>query len=162
MADGGASSFIMLVTALLVSGSVSAILITQWGEVIRTAQTQDQAQTAIDSTDVDFAGDPAMVLWNSANDTMVLHFVNTGEVALDSSLYEVIVDGESPASTTERVLPSGTDWEPGFLLQVFATNSSWSFSTGDDASIFFVGVSERVGGFSHSATTNVEVRLNVV
>lgn len=162
MADGGASSFIMLVTALLISGSVSAILITQWGDAIRTVQTQDRAATAVDSTDVDFAGDPAMVLWNSANDTMVLHFVNTGKIALNSSTYEVMVDGELPTSTTELVLPSGTDWEPGFLLQVFATNAAWSFSTGDDVSIFFIGSSERVGGYNHSATTNVEVRLNVV
>ena len=162
MADGGASSFIMLVTALLISGSVSAILITQWGDAIRTVQTQDRAATAIDSTDVEFAGDPAMVLWNSANDTMVLHFVNTGDIALNSSTYELMVDGEYPNSTTELVLPSGTDWEPGFLLQIFATNSSWSFSTGQDVSIFFVGVSERVAGFNHSANTYVEVRMNVV
>ena len=162
MADGGASSFIMLVTALLVSGSVSAVLITQWSDAIRTIQIQDRAATAIDGTDVDFAGDPAMVLWNSVNDTMVLHFVNTGQVELNSTAYEVLVDGELPTSTTELVLPSGTNWEPGFLLQVFLTNSAWSFNTGDDVSIYFVGVSERIGGFSHSATTNAEVRLNVV
>ena len=31
MADGGATSFIMLVTALLVAGSVSTFLIAEWG-----------------------------------------------------------------------------------------------------------------------------------
>jgi len=35
MADGGASSFIMLVTALLISGAAGTILIEQWGSAVR-------------------------------------------------------------------------------------------------------------------------------
>ena len=39
MADGGASSFIFLTTALLVSGLVSVVLINQWGGMAQiTAQ----------------------------------------------------------------------------------------------------------------------------
>ena len=42
MADGGASSFIMLVTALLISGSVSTILINEWNKVARAAESDER------------------------------------------------------------------------------------------------------------------------
>ena len=35
MADGGASSFIFLTTALLVSGIVSVVLINEWGDMAK-------------------------------------------------------------------------------------------------------------------------------
>ena len=42
MADGGASSFIMLVTALLISGSVSTILISEWAKVARAVENEER------------------------------------------------------------------------------------------------------------------------
>ena len=46
MADGGASSFIFLATALLVSGGVSAVLISQWGEMATTLDQQRREDEA--------------------------------------------------------------------------------------------------------------------
>ena len=40
MADGGASSFIFLTTALLVSGLVSVVLINQWGEMAQISSQE--------------------------------------------------------------------------------------------------------------------------
>ena len=40
------------------------------------------------------------------------------------------------------------------------TNASWAFADNEDVSVYFIGVSERVSGHTHSATTNAEVRLN--
>jgi archaellum component FlaG (FlaF/FlaG flagellin family) len=43
MADGGASSFIFLTTALLVSGLVSVVLINEWGDMAKASQDQTRA-----------------------------------------------------------------------------------------------------------------------
>ena len=43
MADGGASTFIFLATALLVSGAVSAVLISQYGD-ITSAMEQERRE----------------------------------------------------------------------------------------------------------------------
>ena len=45
MADGGASTFIFLATALLVSGAVSAVLISQYGD-ITSAMEQERRENA--------------------------------------------------------------------------------------------------------------------
>jgi hypothetical protein len=51
---------------------------------------------------------------------------------------------------------------PGYLLEITASDSSLSYTDGDDASLFFVGISESVQGYQHSATMNKEVRLNEI
>ena len=62
---------------------------------------------------------------------------------LNSSTYEVLINGAAPTSTTQTVLPSGSEWNPGHLLEVVLTDTSWSFSDGEDVSVYFVGISER-------------------
>jgi hypothetical protein len=47
-------------------------------------------------------------------------------------------------------------------LEITLTDTSWSFSDGDDVSVYFIGISESINGYTHSATTNAEVRLNAV
>ena len=61
MADGGASSFIFLTTALLVSGLVSVVLINQWGDMAQITAQETAALEVQEATSVDFAGDPMMV-----------------------------------------------------------------------------------------------------
>jgi archaellum component FlaG (FlaF/FlaG flagellin family) len=162
MADGGASSMIMLVTALLISGGASAVLISEWSNALRTVQVNEQASATEDGVDVALAGDPAMVAYDATLKTITLYFVNTGEFDLDTTSYEVLIDGSPPTSTSESVQPSGTDWNPGYLLEITLTDTSWSFSDGDDVSVYFIGISESINGYTHSATTNAEVRLNAV
>jgi archaellum component FlaG (FlaF/FlaG flagellin family) len=162
MADGGASSMIMLITALLISGGASAVLISEWSNALRTVQVNEQASATEDGVDVALAGDPAMVAYDATLKTITLYFVNTGEFDLDTTSYEVLIDGSPPTSTSESVQPSGTDWNPGYLLEITLTDTSWSFSDGDDVSVYFIGISESINGYTHSATTNAEVRLNAV
>jgi len=161
MADGGASSMIMLITALLISGGASAILIGQWSETVRTLQQQERAADLEDEVGVSIAGDLAMVNFVGSTNTMTLYFVNTGEHDLSTSSYEVLVNGVAPNSKSETVLPSGTDWEPGLLLEVELVTAS-GFTDGDDVSIYFAGQSVVVNGNVEPVTTAQEVRLNVV
>lgn len=153
---------IMLITALLISGGASAVLISEWSNALRTVQVNEQASATEDGVDVALAGDPAMVAYDATLKTITLYFVNTGEFDLDTTSYEVLIDGSPPTSTSESVQPSGTDWNPGYLLEITLTDTSWSFSDGDDVSVYFIGISESINGYTHSATTNAEVRLNAV
>ena len=120
MADGGASSFIMLVTALLISGSVSAILVTEWGKATTVIQKSERKATYESAISIEFAGDPAMVSYDvqpGVNDTISFYVLNSGSHEM-STIYDVLIDGLSPGSTTESIVPSGTEWLPGYLLLV--------------------------------------------
>ena len=161
MADGGASSMIMLITALLISGGASAILIGQWSETVRTLQQQERAADLEHEVGVSIAGDLAMVNFVGSTNTMTLYFVNTGDHDLSTTDYEILVNGVTPTSKSETVLPSGTDWSPSLLLEVELVTSS-GFSNGDDVSIYFAGQSVAVNGNVEPVVTAQEVRLNVV
>ena len=151
---------VMLITALLISGGASALLIAEWSDAVRVVQVNERASDVRDGVSVALSGDPAMVAHNTSSNTITLYFLNTGSYDLDASNYEVLIDGSAPASSTESVLPSGTEWNPGDLLEIVLTESTWNYADGEDISVFFVGVSERVNGNTHSATTSAEVRLN--
>ncbi len=84
----------------------------------------------------------------TAADTITLYFLNTGSYDLDTSNYEVLIDGEAAHEHRNR-FPSGTEWNPGDLLEIVLTNTTWNFADGEDISVFFVGVSERVSGNTH-------------
>ena len=80
MADGGASSFIFLTTALLVSGLVSVVLINQWGDMAKASQDQTRAMEVDQATSLGFAGDPMMVAYDNTatpDDEMTFYLQNT-------------------------------------------------------------------------------------
>ena len=89
MADGGASTFIMLITGLLISSSVSALLITEWSAMARTAQKNQQGITFTGELGLDFAGDPMMVDVDTSGSTPSITFYlqNTGIHPLDELAY---------------------------------------------------------------------------
>ena len=120
---------IMLITALLVSGGAGAVLVSEWSDAVRVVQVNERAASDKDRVSVELAGDMAMVPYNNTTDTITLFLLNTGEYNLDTTDYQVLVNGSLPTSTTESVLPSGTDWNPGDILQVELTNTSWAFRT---------------------------------
>ena len=151
---------VMLITALLISGGASALLISEWSDAVRVVQVNERATSDADHVSVALAGDPAMVAHNTTASTITLYFLNSGKYDLDTTNYQVLINGDAPTSTSESVLPSGTDWDSGDLLEVVLTDASWSFSDGEDISVYFIGVSESVSGHTHSATINAEVRLN--
>ena len=163
MADGGASSFIFLTTALLVSGLVSVVLINQWGDMAQLTAQETAALEVQEATSVDFAGDPMMVdLDTSASPNEITFFLqNTGTTLLDSSTLVVIVDGQTvTASIVASLVPATGDWDEDHLLQVTVSNNSWSYQSGDDVSITAVVSSEITNGYSGSDSMSVEVRLH--
>jgi archaellum component FlaG (FlaF/FlaG flagellin family) len=164
MADGGASTFILLITALLVSGSVSAILINQWGDMSSALEENRKGKEADAKTSVSFAGDAMEVGYDDSVNPNVMTFYlqNTGQYVLDESTLVVIVDGISVTSSiTTTILPNGADWTDVRLLEVEVSSTSWSYQNDDSVSLSAVVSSEVTSGYRGTSTMNIEVRLNV-
>ena len=164
MADGGASSFIFLTTALLVSGLVSVVLINQWGEMAQISSQETASLEVEEDTSVDFAGDPMMVQLNTtaSPNEITFYLQNTGRTVLDNSTLVVIVDGQTVTSTINATLiPSSSSWSEGLLLQVTVSDNGWTYQSGDDVAITAVVSSEVTNGYRGTDSMSVEVRLHV-
>ncbi len=166
MADGGASTFIFLATALLVSGAVSAVLISQYGD-ITTAMEQERREDEADAkTSFDFAGDLSNVAYDNdpANPTesITFYLINSGEYVLDEASLFVQLDGVVVPSgdITTTVLPSG-DWASSELLEV-ELSGAFGYQDNDDVKLTILVQSVSVSGYQGEATESTEVRLNAV
>ena len=166
MADGGASTFIFLATALLVSGAVSAVLISQYGD-ITTAMEQERREDEADAkTSFDFAGDLSNVAYDNdpANptETITFYLINSGEYVLDEASLFVQLDGVVVPSgdITTTVLPSG-DWASSELLEV-VLSGAFGYQDNDDVKLTILVQSVSVSGYQGEATESTEVRLNAV
>ena len=166
MADGGASTFIFLATALLVSGAVSAVLISQYGD-ITTAMEQERREDEADAkTSFDFAGDLSNVAYDNdpANptETITFYLINSGEYLLDEASLFIQLDGVVVANgdITTTVLPSG-DWASSELLEV-ELSGAFGYQDNDDVKLTILVQSVSVSGYQGEATESTEVRLNAV
>jgi len=164
MADGGASSFIMLVTALLISGAAGTILIEQWGSAVRAMSDNQQKAEHQSKVSIDFAGDPMMVIMDSSSSNdITIHVLNSGEIEMSTSNFEVFVDGETPSSTSTSISPSGTDWLPGYIMEIIFSNTGYSSLTDNqDIKIFVTASSEMFGGNTYTTSFSKEVRLHEI
>lgn len=164
MADGGTSAMIMLVTGLLIAGGAGVLLIDQWEQATRNVQKNEQKRAEAENYDISFAGDPMMVSFdtNTGGSNEITFYVQNTGLSEMSTNYQVLINGNEPASTSESVVPSGSDWVAGTLLEVTVGDPAFSsLNDGDDIFIFFIGQSERSPlGYQHAVTMDVEVRLN--
>ena len=166
MADGGASTFIFLATALLVSGAVSAVLISQYGD-ITTAMEQERREDEADAkTSFDYAGDLSNVAYDNdvsnPTETITFYLINSGEYVLDEASLFVQLDGVVVPSgdITTTVLPSG-DWASSELLEV-ELSGAFGYQDNDDVKLTILVQSVSVSGYQGEATESTEVRLNAV
>ena len=148
MADGGASTFIFLATALLVSGAVSAVLISQYGDITSAMEQERRENEADSKTSFDYAGDLSNVAYDNdpvnPTESITFYLQNSGEYVLDETSIFVQVDGvviaNSDVSTT--VLPSGGAWDSTSLLEVVL---SGNFGYADDTCLLYTSPSPRDG-----------------
>ena len=164
MADGGATSFIFLTTALLVSGLVSVVLINQWGDMAKSSEEQTRAMEINQATSLGFAGDPMMVAYDSTPnpDEMTFYLQNTGTTVLDTGTLVVLVDGVAVSSSvTTALLPAaGTEWDSEHLVEVTVSSTGWSYASGTDVSLTVIVSSEVTNGYRGTDTLSLEVRLH--
>ena len=163
MADGGASTFIMLITGLLISSAVSALLITEWTNTAKVAQVQQRGAQLSSELSIEFAGDPMMVDFDNSTstETITFHALNTGQHPMDETQLSVFVDGRSPTAISVSFVGTATEWNPNVLLEIEAQYTGASgYAEGDDVALYAVATSETIGGLSASASLNIEVRLS--
>jgi archaellum component FlaG (FlaF/FlaG flagellin family) len=162
MAGSAPSAFIFLMTALIVSASVSIILVDSWKGIANTyADNRDKA--ALDAkTEFSFAGNPMMVNFDdSTNQIMVFYLQNTGQVILEDSIGGVFVDGVRPATSVASAVVGGGDWAPGELLRLTLTDSTspWTYADGDEVVLMLVANSVISKGVRGTYSLTLTVRL---
>ena len=164
MADGGASTMIMLVTSLLLSGAASVVLIESWGSVAESSSNNASSRVANAETDVSFGGDRSDILLDTsgANQEITLYFQNTGIRPLDKSSFTIFVDGVSSSTTGAATLyPANGVWAPDYILEVTVTDASFNYADGDIATVTIIAQSTISEGVKGTDSETAEVRLSV-
>ena len=164
MADGGASTMIMLVTSLLLSGAASVVLIESWGSVAESSSNNASSRVANAETDVSFGGDRSDILLDTsgANQEITLYFQNTGIRPLDKSSFTIFVDGVSSSTTGAATLyPANGVWAPDYILEVTVTDASINYADGDIATVTIIAHSTISEGVKGTDSETAEVRLSV-
>ena len=83
MADGGASTMILLVTSLLISGAASVVLLESWGDVAEANGTNAKGKVADAETDVSFSGDRGDVPLNTSGTNQEITLLISKTVELE-------------------------------------------------------------------------------
>lgn len=164
MADGGASTMIMLVTSLLLSGAASVVLLESWGSVAESSSNNTSSRVADAETDVSFGGDRSDVLLDTsgANQEITLYFQNTGIRPLDKSSFTIFVDGVSSSTTGAATLyPTNGVWAPDYILEVTVTDASFNYADGEIATVTIVAQSTITEGVKGTDSETAEVKLSV-
>lgn len=164
MADGGASTMIMLVTSLLLSGAASVVLLESWGSVAESSSTNASSRVAAAETDVSFGGDRSDVLLDTSgtNQEITLYFQNSGIRPLDKSSFTIFVDGVSSSTTGAATLyPANGVWAPDYVLKVTVSEPSFNYTDGDIVTVTIVAQSTVSDGLKGTDTETAEVKLSV-
>ena len=164
MADGGASTMILLVTSLLISGAASVVLLESWGEVAEASGTNVKGNVAAAETDVSFSGDRGDVLLDTSgsNQEITLYFQNSGIRPLDKSSFTIFVDGVSATTVGAATLyPANGVWATDYVLEVTVTDSSFNYNDNDLASVTIIVQSTVSDGVKGTDSETAEVRLSV-
>ena len=164
MADGGASTMILLVTSLLLSGAASIVLLQSWSEVAQASGDNASGRAADAETDVSFSGDRGDVLLDrsGANHQITLYFQNSGVRSLDKSSFSIFVDGiPSSIVGAATLYPANGVWASDYVLQVIVSDSSFNYSDGDFAIVTIVVQSTVSDGVTGTDSETAKVRLSV-
>ena len=163
MAGSGPSAFIFLITALILSSSVSLLLVDSWGDIAEV-YADDRTKAAMDAkTEISFAGNPMKVSYVLGTDTMVFYLQNTGESTLEITIGGVFVDAVRPNSVSSAVVGGG-DWSSGKLLRITCVDGTWNgvLSDGSEVTLLLVAHSEvSSSGVSGTDSLSLTVRLDV-
>ena len=163
MAEGGVTSMIMLVVALLVSGVAGVVLVDSWGDVSQTLGKQRVKSEMDASTRIDFAGDPMNSAYDNVDpEDITFYLQNSGTQTLDTASLGVIVDGVSiPTSDITVSVLGGGAWASGQVVSVNVEDSDFAYSDGDEVKVSIVVMSEQYKGIKGSDTLQGTLRLKV-
>lgn len=125
MADGGASNMILLVTALLICGAASGILIQSWTNTAASIGI-NQEQLGLDSrTKVTFSGDLAKTTCDAGLNQITIYLQNSGSSILDETEFGAFIDGQTSNVVGDPTFLNGaTEWSSGVVVQYTLQSSS--------------------------------------
>ena len=163
MADGGATSMIMLVTALIISSISSVVLINSWAGIADVMDEQGRKAEADSATDVSLAGDTMNVDYVIGTKTITLYFQNSGTTTLDSDDADmaVYVAGDAVTIGSTTVVSGAAEWYEGELLKVVGVHAGAAHADDDEVMISLTVRSHPVNGMIGGDTLNEVVRLDV-
>ena len=164
MAEGGASTMILLVASLLISGAASVVLLQSWGEVAEASGTNTKGKVADAETEVSFSGDRGDVLLDTsgANQEITLYFQNTGIRPLDKASFTIFVDGVSSTVVGSPTLyPTSGVWATNHVLEVTVSDPSFAYLDNDIATVTIIVQSTVSEGVKGTDSASEEVRLSV-
>ena len=162
MADAGASTMIILVASLIISGAASVVLIDAWGGLAEASDKVTSKRAADLETDVAISGDRGSTFLDVGAQEITLFFENTGTRHLNTTTYGIFVDGIAVGTGSSMTLyPASGIWAPGTIMSVIVTDASFGYSDGELAIVTIVVKSEASGGYIGSASATEEVRFVV-
>ncbi|HIF15993.1 MAG TPA: hypothetical protein EYQ85_01915 [Candidatus Poseidoniales archaeon] len=163
MADGGASSMIMLITALVISSMASVVLINSWAGIADVMDDQGRKAEAEAATKVSLAGDTMNVDYVIGTKRITLYFQNSGTTTLDSDSADmaIYVAGDAVTITSTTVVSGAGEWYEGELLKVVGTHAGTAHADDDEVIISLTVRSHPVNGMIGGDTLNEVVRLDV-
>jgi len=160
MADGGASTMIILVASLIISGAASVVLIEAWGGLAEASDKVTSKRAADLETDVAISGDRGSTFLDTGAKEITLFFENTGTRHLNTTTFGIFVDGTPVGTGSSMTLyPASGIWASGTIMSVIVTDTSFAYVDGDRATVTIVVKSEVSGGYVGSASATEEVRF---
>ena len=163
MGDGGASSMIMLITALVISSMSSVVLINSWAGIAEVMDDQGRKAEADSATDVSLAGDTSNVDYVIGTQRITLYFQNSGTTTLDKDQSDMAIylGGSAVTITSTAVVSGAAEWYEGELLKVVGTHAVPAHADDDEVMISLTVRSLPVNGMIGGGTLNEVVRLDV-
>lgn len=118
--DGGISSMILLISAVVVSTITASIVITSSDTLSNVIYDKTQNQEEKLLTDISIISDvSANSIYNSNTDDITLLVKNTGDISLNQDDITVLVNGEfTTIQNTEILDDTDNKFEPGNVLRI--------------------------------------------
>lgn len=139
MGDAGVGNLILLIAALLVAGTASALLIGVWGEMASTMEDERNGKMADHLTSISLSGDPLSIQYVAGEITLYLQ--NSGSLTLDSSSVVVVADGVTLTNSATSVIGGG-GWSEGKVLEIDSGDATFTPNSGDEVNIIVFVMSD--------------------
>ena len=163
MADGGATSMIMLITALVISSMASVVLINSWAGIADVMDDQGRKAEADSATKVSLAGDTMNVDYVIVDTEITLYFQNSGTTTLDKdgTNMAIYVGGKALSNLVITVVSTAAEWYEGEVVMVVGEHTGTAYADDDEVIISLTVRSLPVNGMIGGDTLNEVVRLDV-
>lgn len=157
MADSGASSMIMFVTALLIASLSSSLLLATWNNSLQAQEAMVRMLEADAETDAVLINDLGAVQYNAG--VVDLYIQNTGTRPLEDQDVSFNIGGDIDITDRRGWLGGGVspEWSNGRIAHFEVSTAS--HSSGDEVPITIVLSSPTIDGIAGTVVITHTIRL---